>query len=63
MESRCLEDANCESVKTWNEEFGLNPGICMAAVRKSTRSSIRVGLVAAEVSVEHGLNTRIERNF
>ena len=63
MESRWLEDANYESGKTWNEEVGLNPDIWMEAVRKTTRNSIRIDFVTADVSAEHGLNTRIQRNF
>jgi len=39
MEYRWLENANCESRKTWNEEFGLHPGVCMEAVRITTRNS------------------------
>jgi hypothetical protein len=56
-----LEDVNCESGKTWNEEVGLNSD--MEAMRKTTRNSIRIGFVTADVSVEHGLNTRMQRNF
>jgi hypothetical protein len=58
-----LEDANCESGKNWNEEVSLNTGKCMAAVGQTTRISISIGFVAAEVSVEHGPNPRIERNL
>ena len=63
MESPWLEDANCESGKTWNEEVGLNSGISMAALRKNTRNSSRLCFVAAAVWAEHGPNTRIERKF
>ena len=49
--------------KILKEEVGLNPGICMGGVRKPTRNSIRIGFVAADVSAEHGPNTRTERNF